>query len=100
MAFTGHRKLCPLLIQTLIGVVLTTTKPRSSSVVEVFPTYPLLELREEIVRKTSLHLLGSLPSMGTRQSIQAHDAISTSRTYSPKEPIYLFSTNVEKLQAA
>src|SRR4051812_40895583 len=40
--------------------------------------------REKIVRKTSLHLPGSLPSMGTRQSIQAQDAISTSRTYSPK----------------
>src|SRR3954469_6990619 len=56
--------------------------------------------REKIVRKTSLHLPGSLPSMGTRQSIQAQDAISTSRTYSPKEPIYLFSTDVEKLQEA
>src|SRR3954466_13999722 len=40
--------------------------------------------REKIVRKTSLHLPGSLPSMGPRQSIQAQDAISTSRTYSPK----------------
>src|SRR3954462_11732447 len=42
MAFTGHRKSCLSLIRTLSGVVLTTTKPRSSSVAEVFPNVPLI----------------------------------------------------------
>src|SRR4051812_3257876 len=55
MAFIGHRKSCLSLIQTLIGVVLTTTKPRSSSVAEVIPTYSLFDdhgnlLKKEIVQ--------------------------------------------------